>query len=77
MPPPSCTSIIDTISIPDTPFSRKFEIVAPVYVAFRKSTKFTNGLRALVSALKNITPTTIAMAARPSVMGFVQPMSPP
>ena len=31
--------------MPATPFNRKFEIVAPVYVELRKRAKFTNGLR--------------------------------
>jgi hypothetical protein len=49
-------------------------MVAPVYVALRNSPKFTNGWRALASALKNITPTTRTTAARSKVIGFVQPI---
>ena len=48
-----------------------------MYVGLRKSAKLTNGLRAVVSALKNITPTTTAIAPRPNVIGFVQPISLP
>ena len=76
-PPPTCRSIIDTSSIPATPFNRKFESVAPVYVALRNSAKFTNGSRALVSALRNATPTTTAIATKASVIGFVHPNSLP
>ena len=77
IPPPTCTSIIATISIPAVALSRKFEIVAPVYVRFRNSAKSTKPLRAACSTRTNRTAKTTLAPPSQVPVRLVHPMSLP